>query len=272
MDSRPTGTACGTGTDVTTDSLRCPRRGRSSAPAASAPRSRARCAAPAAVEGPLRPRRAARRLPTRCCSACPTREIAAPPTRRWPARRPLSATPAAPRRLRARARWPARAAFGLHPLQTFAGGDGPEPSPAPAARSPARRPSALAVARELARALGMTPFEIDDAEPRRLPRRRLDRLELPGHARGGGRAGRRRRRPRAGDARALLAPLVRQHGRELGRARPRARADRPGRARRRRDGRSASAPRSPQPRRSCSRCSTRWPSAPAAARGREVPA
>ena len=38
----------------------------------------------------------------------------------------------------------------------------PTPSPARAVRSPARQPEALAFAADLARTLGMTPFEIDD--------------------------------------------------------------------------------------------------------------
>ncbi len=81
---------------------------------------------------------------------------------------------------------------------------------------------------------GMRPFEIDDARPRRLPRRRLDRLQLPRDARGGRRA----RSPRGAgleprQARELLAPLVRTHRGELGRARARAGAHRPRGPRRR---------------------------------------
>ena len=95
-------------------------------------------------------------------------------------------------------------------------------------------PRALAIARELAARLGMRATTRRRRGPRRLPRRRVDRVELPRHAGGRGRAARRhrRRRPRAaGAARARL-------GRELGAARRRGRADGPDRARRRGHGRA----------------------------------
>ena len=91
--------------------------------------------------------------------------------------------------------------------------------------------------------------------PRRLPRRRLDRLELPRHARGRRRAaGRHRgRRPRA--ARAARA----RRGGELGAARRRRRAHRArSRAATRRPSR-ASAPRSRSAPPTCCRSSTRSP-------------
>ena len=97
-------------------------------------------------------------------------------------------------------------------------------------------PEALAFARSLAEALGMRPFELADERPRRLPRGRLDRLELPRRARGvrrrAARAGRRRGRPRA------ARPARPAHRRELGRAWRRG-AHRPDRPRRRGDGRRA---------------------------------
>ena len=96
-------------------------------------------------------------------------------------------------------------AFALHPLMTvtdagadFAGAGCAIGGDARRARwsSPRRSPRARACA----------PSTIADDGPRRLPRRRLDRLELPGDARGRRRApgGHRGRRPRE-----LLVPLVR---------------------------------------------------------------
>ena len=91
----------------------------------------------------------------------------------------------------------------------------------------------------------MRPVEHRRRGPRRLPRRRLDRLELPRHARGRRRAP---RWPRTGVARELLVPLVRATRRELGRRGPRARAHRPDRPRRRGRPSPASAPPSPSAR------------------------
>ena len=65
-----------------------------------------------------------------------------------------------------------------------------------------------------------------------------------------------------GEARALLAPLVRAHGRELGRARARAGADRPGGPRRRGHRRGAARGRRGGRARAARRSSTRWSSAP----------
>ncbi|HEX2160377.1 MAG TPA: DUF2520 domain-containing protein [Thermoleophilaceae bacterium] len=55
-------------------------------------------------------------------------------------------------------------AFGLHPLQTFAGGEGPEAFRGAGCAIAGRSPEALTVARELAERLGMAPIEIADAE------------------------------------------------------------------------------------------------------------
>lgn len=54
--------------------------------------------------------------------------------------------------------------FGLHPLQTFTGGEGPEAFAGVGAAVAGGTPEALAVARGLAGALGMRPIEISDAE------------------------------------------------------------------------------------------------------------
>ncbi|MEQ6896605.1 DUF2520 domain-containing protein [Microbacterium sp. KR10-403] len=54
--------------------------------------------------------------------------------------------------------------FGLHPLQTFAGSDDPSVFAGIGAAIGGRTPEALAVARVLAEALGMHPFEIADAD------------------------------------------------------------------------------------------------------------
>lgn len=55
-------------------------------------------------------------------------------------------------------------AFGLHPLQTFAGGEGPEAFEGVGAAIAGMTPDALGVARDLALRLGMTPIEISDSE------------------------------------------------------------------------------------------------------------
>lgn len=55
-------------------------------------------------------------------------------------------------------------AFGLHPLQTFAGGEGPEAFEGVGAAVAGTTPEALAVARDLALRLGMAPIEISDSE------------------------------------------------------------------------------------------------------------
>ena len=53
-------------------------------------------------------------------------------------------------------------AFGLHPLQTFAGGSDPAAFLGAGCAVAGSTPEALAFAAGLARTLGMTPFEIDD--------------------------------------------------------------------------------------------------------------
>jgi predicted short-subunit dehydrogenase-like oxidoreductase (DUF2520 family) len=53
-------------------------------------------------------------------------------------------------------------AFGLHPLQTFPPGSGPEVFRGAGCAVAGSTPEALAFADRLARMLGMTPFEIDD--------------------------------------------------------------------------------------------------------------
>lgn len=57
-----------------------------------------------------------------------------------------------------------REAFGLHPLQTFAGGEGLDAFDGVGCAIAGATPEALAVARDLAERLGMTPIEISDAE------------------------------------------------------------------------------------------------------------
>jgi predicted short-subunit dehydrogenase-like oxidoreductase (DUF2520 family) len=54
------------------------------------------------------------------------------------------------------------AAFGLHPLQTFPPGSGPETFRGAGCAVAGSTPEALAFAAGLARVIGMTPFEIDD--------------------------------------------------------------------------------------------------------------
>lgn len=55
-------------------------------------------------------------------------------------------------------------AFGLHPLQTFAGGEGAEAFRGAGTAIAGATPEALAIAHELAKRLGMTAIEISDAE------------------------------------------------------------------------------------------------------------
>jgi predicted short-subunit dehydrogenase-like oxidoreductase (DUF2520 family) len=57
-----------------------------------------------------------------------------------------------------------REAFGLHPLQTFAGGEGLDAFDGVGCAIAGTTPEALAVARDLAERLGMTPIEISDSE------------------------------------------------------------------------------------------------------------
>lgn len=55
-------------------------------------------------------------------------------------------------------------AFGLHPLQTFAGGDGPERFLLVGCAIAGETPEAVDVARGLAETLGMQPLEIEDGQ------------------------------------------------------------------------------------------------------------
>ena len=55
-------------------------------------------------------------------------------------------------------------AFGLHPLQTFAGGEGAEAFAGVGCAIAGTTPAALAVAHDLAERLAMTPIEISDGE------------------------------------------------------------------------------------------------------------
>jgi predicted short-subunit dehydrogenase-like oxidoreductase (DUF2520 family) len=57
-----------------------------------------------------------------------------------------------------------RAAFALHPLQTFAGGEAPERFRGIGCAVAGSTPSALATARALAERLGMRPFELADSQ------------------------------------------------------------------------------------------------------------
>ncbi len=101
------------------------------------------------------------------------------------------------------------AAFGLHPLQTFAGGEGPEAFQGIGAAVAGTTPAALAVARDLATRLGMAPIEISDAEraayhaAASIASNFLVTLQSAAERIAGG-AG-----IEPADARALLAPLVR---------------------------------------------------------------
>jgi len=99
--------------------------------------------------------------------------------------------------------------FGLHPLQTFAGGEKSEAFEGAGAAVAGTTPEALAVARDLAERLGMTPIEISDSEraayhaAASIASNFLVTLQAAAErlAAAAGIA--------PGDARALLAPLVR---------------------------------------------------------------
>ncbi len=99
-------------------------------------------------------------------------------------------------------------AFGLHPLQTFAGGEGPERFTGAGCAVAGTTDPALTTATELATALGMRPFEIDDSgraayhAAASIASNYLVALEAAAErvAAGAGLD--------AGEARALLSPLV----------------------------------------------------------------
>jgi len=99
--------------------------------------------------------------------------------------------------------------FGLHPLQTFAGGEGPERFRGSGCAVAGASPDALAAAAALARTLGMRPFEIDDEgraayhAAASIASNFLVTLEAAAERVAAG-AG-----LEAGEARDLLAPLVR---------------------------------------------------------------
>ena len=101
------------------------------------------------------------------------------------------------------------AGFGLHPLQTFAGGDGPDRFTGTGCAVAGTSDEALAAATGLAELLGMRPFEIDDAgraayhAAASIASNFLVTLEAAAErvAAGAGLS--------AGEARELLAPLVR---------------------------------------------------------------
>ena len=122
-------------------------------------------------------------------------------------------------------------AFSLHPLMTVPAGAPPDVLDGAGCAVDGSTPRALAAGRGAGGAARHARHAGDRRGSRRLPRRRLDRLELPRHARGRRRAPRRHRRRRARAAGAARA----RRGRELGRARRRGGADRPDRPRRRRD-------------------------------------
>ena len=132
---------------------------------------------------------------------------------------------------------------------SFAGAGAPSPAP---------RPRALAVAEALADAPRDGRRRGRRRRPRRLPRRRLDRLELPRHARGRRRApGRRRRRAASCSSRSSARPS--RTGR---RSAPSGRSPARSPAATRRPS-PASATRSPSARPSCWSSSTPSPPPPA---------
>jgi predicted short-subunit dehydrogenase-like oxidoreductase (DUF2520 family) len=100
--------------------------------------------------------------------------------------------------------------FGLHPLQTFAAGAGPEAFEGSGCAVAGSTPEALELAAGLARRLGMNPFEIDEAgraayhAAASLASNFLVTLEAAAERVAGG-AG-----LEPGEARALLQPLARR--------------------------------------------------------------
>jgi len=124
-------------------------------------------------------------------------------------------------------------AFGLHPLQTFTGGEGAEAFAGAGAAVAGKTPEALAAAHGLAEALGMTAIEVSDSEraayhaAASVASNFLVTLQSVAE-RLAGAAG-----IAPADARSLLAPLVRrtvdnwaQHGPEAALTGPVARGDR----------------------------------------------
>ena len=200
----------------------------SSAPAASARALAAGAGARRAT--PLRPRRRRRRRTPSCCSACPTPRSPPRPPRSPPG--PLVGHCSGRHGLDV-----ARAARGVRPAPADDGHRAPAPTFAGAGCAVAgTTPRALAVARGLADGARDAPRRDRRRRPRRLPRRRVDRLELPRHARG-----RRRARSLATDRRRRASCSSRSCARRVenwaARGR-RARAHRPDRPRRRGDRRA----------------------------------
>ena len=193
------------------------------------------------VDGPLGRGERARGLRRRSCCACPTRRSPRPP-RPSPAPAPLSGHTSGATPLSALA---ARRRRGLRPAPAAdlrRSARRLDASPAPAARSRAQRPRPLAFAAGLAaaprhdaRSRSTTPAAPPTTPPPRSPRTSSSRSQAAAEqvAVGAGLEPAEAARA-AGAARA-------QHRRELGRARPGAGAHRPGRPRRRRDRRRASA-------------------------------
>jgi len=102
--------------------------------------------------------------------------------------------------------------FGLHPLQTFAGDDDPSVFAGIGAAIGGRSPEALAIARSLATALGMHAFEIADADRARYHAAAAFAANFVVTLEGLAERLLREAGPDIddGDARALLAPLVRR--------------------------------------------------------------
>ena len=186
--------------------LRAPASAWSAVAASAAPWPPRSIVPPVRRRGPGGPRRGARRCDAivLCVPGCRDRRRRRRPS---PAPRPSWATRAAPRRS-------PRSSPRRGPGQQPSGSTRSRPSRARAGRARSRRLSELpwpAPRRPPSSSPSSSPrgsaWAVRDLRRRaaaRLPRRRLDRLELPGDARGGGRASGRRRGPgRRSEARAL---------------------------------------------------------------------
>ena len=129
--------------------------------------------------------------------------------------------------------------FGIHPLQTFVGDEGPEVFRGIGCAVEGRSPEALSVAQELARLLGARPFVISDHQRAgyHAAASLASNLVLSVLAAAEEMAATAGLAPE--DARSLLAPLAQSTVRELGRAGSACGSDRSDRARRHRDGAAA---------------------------------